>query len=333
MSRKRRKRRKQRRQDPFDFVIDVPRIEVPKIEIPKIEIPEVEIPVAPFDEPRRYRKKPRKHGRSGKPQRSSLNSTVGIPRIKTKIEVPKIEVPEIEVPEIEIPEIETPAPLVKEEREPSPHQLSKIQLVSILARRLSDDQIYRALIALGRQRLAQNFINEVQLVNRKYQKMIQEVEGKVKESIDAKVLSLVVNELLSHMRRLYQLSFTPIDELDFHKQIEPFLNGVVSGMEDSLSRFGLEVKVYREFELPMKERVDLLVSIGSARIGIEVKYDLNETSKLQRLLGQIDMYLPHLDYLIVVSYMPVDMRAIQMIKSKEMEKEKPIRIVTPNQIF
>jgi len=244
-----------------------------------------------------------------------------------------VDIPKVEVPRIEIPKVEIPTVSLEEERKPDPRQLSKIQLVSILAHRLSENQIYRALIALGRQRLAQNFIREIELLDDKYRKLMQKMEGKVEEGIDNKILDLVVSELLSHMRRIYDTSFSPIDELDFHKQIEPFLNGLILGMENSLARFGLEVKVHREFELPTKERIDLLVSIGSVRIGIEVKYDLDEVSKLQRLLGQIDMYLPSLDQLIVVSYRPLDMRAIQMIKSKETEKQKPIKIVTSNQII
>ena len=89
----------------------------------------------------------------------------------------------------------------------------------------------------------------------------------------------------------------------------------------------------REYKFPSNERIDLMVSVGNAKIGIEVKYDLKETPELQRLLGQIDRYIPYLELLLVVSYYPLNSDAINTIKNKEIEKGKPIRIVTPNKVL
>ena len=176
-------------------------------------------------------------------------------------------------------------------------------------------------------------MNEIELVNREYDRKLLKIEGKIEESFEEKILSVVVDEIISHMRGLYSISFKPKDEIDFHKQIEPFIKGVVSVLETSLIKFGWKVNVTREYKFPSNERIDLLISIEGARIGIEVKYDLKETSKLQRLLGQIDRYIPYVDLLIIVSYHPLNTNAVSAIKNKEIEKGKMIRIVTPNKVI
>jgi len=89
------------------------------------------------------------------------------------------------------------------------------------------------------------------------------------------------------MRGLYSISFKPKDEIDFHKQIEPFIKGVVSVLETSLIKFGWKVNVTREYKFPSNERIDLLISIEGARIGIEVKYDLKETSNFRDYWGRL----------------------------------------------
>ena len=213
-----------------------------------------------------------------------------------------------------------------------PNKIPKVKLIGILSRRLTTNQVYQSLIRLGKHGLAENFSSEINFVNKKYDKMLLEIEGKKEETIGDKILGVVVDEIISHMRRLYSLSFKPKDEIDFHKQIEPFLNGLVSVMETSLTKFGWKVSISREHKLPSNERIDLMISIGGTRIGMEVKYDLKETSKLQRLLGQIDRYLPYVDLLIIISYYPLNANVISAIKNKEIEKGKPIRIVTPNKV-
>lgn len=240
-----------------------------------------------------------------------------------------IDMSKIEIPEIEIPSLDFGPP---EQKKIDPNKIPKVKLVGILSRQLSTNQIYQVLIRLGKYRLADEFLNEIEFVNKKYDKMLMKIEGKVEESVGDKILGVVVDEIINHMRRLYSVSFKPKNEIDFHKQIEPFLNGVVSVLETSLIKFGWKVSVGREYKLPSNERIDLLISVGGAKIGIEVKYDLKETSKLQRLLGQIDRYIPYLDLLIVISYYPLNSNAINTIKNKEIEKGKPIRIVTPNKI-
>lgn len=239
------------------------------------------------------------------------------------------DIPKIEIPEIEIPSLDFGPP---EQKKINPNKIPKVKLIGILSRQLSTNQIYQALIRLGKHRLADEFLNEIEDINRKYDKMLMGIDGKKEETIGGD-LDVVVDEIISHMRRLYSMSFKPRDEIDFHKQIEPFLNGLVPLlMETSLTKFGGKADVNREYKLPSNERIDLLVSVGGAKIGIEVKYHLKETSKLQRLLGQIDRYIPYLDSLIVISYYPLSSNTINAIKNKEVEKGKPIRIVTPNKV-
>ncbi|HID28366.1 MAG TPA: hypothetical protein EYP22_11280 [Methanosarcinales archaeon] len=268
-------------------------------DIPKIEVPKIEMPSLDFGSPtpRKTRKKSRK-----------VEDTFGL----------------------DFPSLDLGFP---EQKKIDPNKIPKPKLVDILSRQLSTNQIYQSLIRLGKHRLADEFLSEVEFVNKKYDKMLMEIEGKVEESVGDKILGIVVDEIISHMKRLYSVSFKPKDEIDFHKQIEPFLNGLVSVFETSLTKFGWKVNVNREYKLPSNERVDLLISVGSVKIGIEVKYDLKETSKLQRLLGQIDRYIPYLDLLIVISCYPLNSNAINAIKNKEIEKGKPIRIVTPNKII
>ena len=219
-----------------------------------------------------------------------------------------------------------------EQKKIDPNKIPKVKLVEILSRRLATNQVYQSFIRLGKHRLAENFLSEIDFVNKKYDRILLEIEGKKEETIGDKIFGVVVDEIISHMRRLYSMSFKPRDEIDFHKQIEPFLNGLVSVMETSLTKFGWNANVNREYKLPSNERIDLMISIGGTRIGMEVKYDLKETSKLQRLLGQIDRYLPYVDLLIIISYYPLNANVISAIKNKEIEKGKPIRIVTPNKV-
>jgi len=221
----------------------------------------------------------------------------------------------------------------QEQKRINPSKIPKVKLVGILSKQLSINQVYQSLIRLGKHRLADEFLSEVEFVNKKYGKMLMEIEGKVEESVEDEILNKVVDEIISHMKRLYSISFKPRGEIDFHKQIEPFLIGLASVFETSLTKFGWNINVNREYRFPSNERVDLLISVGNAKIGIEVKYDLKETSKLQRLLGQIDRYIPYLDSLIIISYLPLNSSTIKAIKDKEIEKRKSIRIVTPNKII
>ncbi|MEM7827757.1 MAG: hypothetical protein QW561_00300, partial [Candidatus Aenigmatarchaeota archaeon] len=202
----------------------------------------------------------------------------------------------------------------------------------LISQKLTENQIHQSLIRLGKHRLADEFLNEIELVNKKYEKIFSEIEGKMEIGIGDKILDSIVEDVISHMKKLYNLP-KPKNEIDFHKQIEPFLNGVASVMETSLSKFGWNVSVTREYRFASNERIDLLISIGNIKIGIEVKYDLEETSKLQRLLGQIDRYIPYVDALVVISYYPLTANAISTIKNKEIEKGKLIKILTPNKII
>jgi len=246
--------------------------------------------------------------------------------------------PEFDLPSLEIPRIDIPIPNYNlsgtEERRVDPNKLSKPELVSILSSSLSVDEIYRYLIRLGKQKLAEEFLSEVEYVNKKYKEIISQKEGKTEQdNIEKKILENVLNEIIIQFKKIYSLSFKPQDEIDFHKQIEPFLYGVASMLETSLTKFGWKINISREYVFPSNERIDLLITLGELKIGIEVKYDLEETSKLQRLLGQIDRYTPYLDALIVVSYLPIKSAIINYIKGKEVEKGKPIKIVTPDKIL
>lgn len=258
-----------------------------------------------------------------------------MPRKKTRKTGRKSRRKEEDIFGFEIPKIETPSLDLgfPEQKRIDPKKIPKVKLVGILSRQLSTNQIYQSLIRLGKHRLADDFLSEVEFVNKKYDKMLMEIDGKVEESVGDKIVGVVVDEIIGHMRRLYSMSFKPKDEIEFHKQIEPFLNGLVSIMETSLTKFGWKSNVNREYKLPSNERVDLMISIGGTKIGIEVKYDLKETSKLQRLLGQIDRYIPYMDLLIIISYHPLNANVITAIKNKEIEKGKPIRIVTPNKVI
>lgn len=245
-------------------------------------------------------------------------------------------IPSTRIPTLDMPTIK-PAPIpdltFPEQEKIDPNKIPKIRLIGILSKKLSVDEIYKSLVRLGKDKLANTFMNGVKSVNEKYDKMLMGVDGKVEENFEDKLLGAVVDEIISPMRGLYSLSFKPKNEIEFHKQIEPFLTGVISTMKTSLARLGSECHIEREYSLPSNERIDLMILIGVMKIGIEVKYNLEETSQLQRLLGQIDRYIPYMDLLIVVSYNSLDTNTINAIKNKEIEKGKPIRIVTPDKVI
>jgi len=294
-TRKTRGKSRKKEEDIFGLDFDVSKIEIPKIEMSSLDFG--------FSKQRRTTRKSRRR-----------EDIFGL-----DFEMPKIDAPPLDFG-------------LDEQKKMNLNKISKVKLVEILSRQLSTNQIYQSLIRLGKHRLADEFLNEIEFVNKKYDKILMEIDGKVEKAVGDKILGVVVDEIITYMRRLYSISFKPKDEIDFHKQIEPFLNGLVSVLEGSLTKFGWKVNINREYKLPSNERIDLLISIGGAKIGIEVKYDLKETSKLQRLLGQIDRYIPYLDLLIVISYYPLNSNTINTIKNKEIEKGKPIRVITPNKI-
>ncbi|MBU5689842.1 MAG: hypothetical protein QXM68_03000 [Candidatus Aenigmatarchaeota archaeon] len=213
-----------------------------------------------------------------------------------------------------------------------PNKMSKVELIRELANNISEKDLYKSLIRLGKQNMAEEFQSEIELIERKYEKQFSNIDGK-ETDIGDKILDSITDEIIKNMKEIYRLSFHPKDEIDFHHQLEPFLKGMMSNMENSLSKFGWKTKVEREHVLPSNERIDLLISIGNLKIGIEVKYDLDETSQLQRLLGQIDRYLPYLDIIMIVSYRPLNQKTLLSIKNKEIEKNKKIRILTPHKII
>jgi len=238
-----------------------------------------------------------------------------------------------DLPSIEIPELDFGS-LGYEKNSLDPNKLSKPQLVSILASELSSDELYHMLISLGKHTLAERFKNEVEEINKRYQRKIDEIKGKVEEeSLETKLLKSIEEEIVRAIRKVYSLNLKVENEHEFKDKLHSFLAGVASTLEESLLKFGLDVKVYREYPFPSNERIDLLIKIGNNKIGVELKYDLSQTSQLQRLLGQIDRYIQFIDSLIVLSYFPLSSTAIKEIKKKESEKGKRITVVTQEQIW
>jgi len=126
---------------------------------------------------------------------------------------------------------------------------------------------------------------------------------------------------------------TAKDEKDFSRQALPFLAGVLSPIKNSFERFGVDISIEREKIISERERIDLLITVGRARIGVELKYNPTKMSEFDHLMSQIDRYSPCVDHLIIVSYSPLESWAIKKIKEKEIEKGIPIRIVTPNKVI
>ena len=170
-------------------------------------------------------------------------------------------------------------------------------------------------------------------MNEKYEKIKAKMKGEKEFGIKSEFSRLIIDELVSKLREVYKVSYQAYDEIGFHKQLEPFLIGLTSAIKSALSTFGLDVKVTREFKLPSRERIDLMVLVGNFRVGIEVKYSLDETSKVQRLLGQIDEYSRYCDAMLIVIYKQTPSNILRKIKEKEKSIGKEIRIVTPTKIW
>ena len=239
----------------------------------------------------------------------------------------------LDIPTVEIPEIKIPTFEMTKERKIDPNKLSRIELISALVDSISSEELYRALIRLGRGKLAEEFKAELERINEKYRKIKAEIEGKKEFGLKSEFSRLIIDELVSKLKEVYKVSYDAYDEIDFHKQLEPFLIGLTSAIESALSTFGLDVKVIREFELPSHERIDLMVLVGKFKVGIEVKYSLDETSKVQRLLGQIDEYAPYCDAMLIVIYKQTPSNILRKIKEKEKSIGKEIRIVTPTKVW
>jgi len=246
------------------------------------------------------------------------------------IDIPQIEIPKIEVPRIEIPTLEAP------ERKPiNPNKLSKIQLVSILAKSISSNQLYSALIKLGRHRLAEEFKAELDIINEGYGRRKARVEGIAEESFSGRLLQMIVNEVIKELKEIYTaLSTKPLYEKEFQIQLEAFLAGALKSIKNEIERLGTRVAIKREFKLPnFQRRIDLMIMVGGLRVGIEMKYSLEDAGDVQRLLGQIDEYAPYCDALIITVYKDVPSYVLKEIKDKEKLVNKPIRIVTPRKVW
>lgn len=241
---------------------------------------------------------------------------------------------DFDMPKMEMPSLDFGFP---EQKKIAPNKIPKVKLVGILSRQLSTNQIYQSLIRLGKHRLADEFLSEVEFVNKKYDKMLMEVEGKVEEKREEKLLKDIVEEIINYIKRDFYREvlpkLKPKDEKDFSKHSLPFLAGVLSPIKSSFERFGLDIKIEREKIISERERIDLLITVGRARIGIELKYNPTRMSEFDHLMSQIDRYAPYVDYLVIVSYSSLDPWIIKRIKDKEIEKGEPIRIITPNKII
>jgi len=264
------------------------------------------------------RKKTRKTGRGAEDDIFGLD-----------IEVPKIEIPKIEVPTIDFG--------TQSQKKIDPNKIPKIKLVGILSRQLSTNQVYQLLIRLGKHKLAESFLTEIELVNKKYDKMLMEIDGKVEERKEEKLLKDIVEEIIDYIKRDFYREvlpkLKPKNEKDFSKHALPFLAGVLSPLKSSFERFGVDIKIEPERIISERERIDLLITVGRTRIGVELKYNPTKMSEFDHLMSQIDRYSPYLDYLVIVSYSSLEPWVIKKIKEKETEKGKPIRIVTPNKVI
>ncbi|MHC1572347.1 MAG: hypothetical protein ACXQTM_08400 [Methanosarcinales archaeon] len=241
-----------------------------------------------------------------------------------------IDMPKIEIPEIEIPSLDLGPP---EQKKIDPNKIPKVKLIGILSRQLSTNQTHQALIRLGKHRLADEFLNNIKDIKSKYDKMLMEIDGKVEEEKEEKLKS-IVEEIIDYIKRDFYREvlpkLKPKDEKDFSKHALPFLAGVLSSKKSSFER--VDINIEREKFISERERIDLLITIGRTRIGVELKYNPTKMSEIDHLMSQIDRYIPYVDYLIIVSYSPLESWVIKKIKEKEIEKGKPIRIVTPNKV-
>ena len=269
--------------------------------------------------------------RKRKSKRSKRRKRSDVLGFGSGVDIPQIDIPKIEIPQVEIPTLE-----VSERKPINPNKLSKIQLVSILTRYISSNQLYSALIKLGRHKLAEEFKAELDRINEEYRRTKAEVDGVTEdETFSGKLLQMIVDEVIKELKEIYiTLSTKPLYEKEFQIQLEAFLTGALKSIEKEMKRLGLHVTIKPEFRLPhFQRRIDLMIMVGGFRVGIEMKYSLENAGYVQRLLGQIDEYAPYCDTLIVAVYKDVPSYVLKEIKNKEKTTGKPIRIVTPTRVW
>ncbi len=253
---------------------------------------------------------------------------------KTKRKSRKDDIFNLDIPKIEIPSLDLG---FSEQKRIDPNKIPKVKLVGILSRQLSTNQIYQSLIRLGKHRLADDFLSEIEFVNKKHDKMLMEIDGKIEEIKEDKLLKEVVEEITTYIKRDFYREVLPTlkpkNEEEFRRYSLSYLTGALLPIKSSFGRFGLDVKIEQEKYIAERERIDLLIVVGRIKIGIELKYNPNKMSEYDHLISQVDKYSPHVDYLIIVSYSPLESWIIKKIKEKEIEKGKPIRIVIPNKVI
>ena len=221
------------------------------------------------------------------------------------------------------------------QQQEDPNKLSKLELVNLLSKTLSTKEISSVLTQLGKLNLANNFLSELNLINKKYDALLSNSTSSTKMS-ENKLLEEFVGEIITYVKRDFYMTvlpkLKPKNESDFSKLSLPFLVGALSSIKTSFERFGLNVNVEKEKIIGERERIDLLISMGDLRIGVELKYRPSHMSEFDHLMAQIDRYQPYLDYLIIISYTPIQPWLVEKIRNKGTLTGTPIKIVTPTQV-
>lgn len=217
---------------------------------------------------------------------------------------------------------------------PSPYKMPINELVDKIENNVPSEKICDYLMRTRRKDQADKLKAEIDQINKRYDSQIAEAEGKVSEA--NKTEEDMVNDVVNTLRILESKFDINEDynESEYQKQTKLFLEGAISNLEDKFKHFSVSVQREVLTSSDSNERIDLIISVGDFRIGIEMKKSLDSTSTSQRLLGQIDRYIGLCDALIVLLVKKeYDMVSINMILEKAAQTGKIIRVVTPEKAF
>jgi hypothetical protein len=217
---------------------------------------------------------------------------------------------------------------------PNPYKMPINELVDKLTG-LSSDKIYEYLLRTRRREMGEKFKLEIDQINKRYSAEVAEVEGR-KVSGTSEIEENIVNDVADYLRNLKFNVDKNNNEIQYQEQAKMFLDGACLALKNKLERFGMNVNVQREVPISgdSNERIDLLLSVGNFRIGIEMKKSLDTTATSQRLLGQVDRYIALCDaFIVLLVFENYDSVSIKKIQEKAHQTGKLIRIVTPEKIF
>lgn len=202
-------------------------------------------------------------------------------------------------------------------------KMNRLEYIDYIAKNAPSSKLIYALKLMKKSLQASELEKNLYIIDGKYEQKKREIkEGKaaIKDETNEMLLSIL------NIIKKSIISFNPAS----HSKESSYQNELLGYLKGNLPlRLGkTQSVVEREYKFPNGKKLDLFVSTGGYKIGLETKIDLLSSGQVQRLLGQINEYAKLVDALVVVDYRPIqDEDTIQNLKEVKQKSEIPIILI------